>query len=124
MKYLKQLALIFLICILGQLISSFIGNRIPGNVVAMILLFLLLYFKIIKMSMIEDTTDFILTNMGIFFIPSCLGIIESYQLLLGDLFLLVFVCVITTIITSLATGLTVKYVLRIQNRRKQKQIDN
>ena len=124
MKYLKQLALIFLICILGQLISLLIGNKIPGNVVAMVLLFLLLYFKIIKMSMIEDTTDFILTNMGIFFIPSCLGIIETYQLLLGDLFLLVFVCVISTIITSLATGLTVKYVLRIQNRRKQKQLDN
>ena len=120
MKYLKQLALIFIICIIGQLVSYSIGYTVPGNVVAMILLFLLLYFKVIKMNMIEETADFILANMAFFFIPACLGIMESYQLLLSNLFLLIFICIITSVLTSLAAGFTVKYVLKMQKRKGTK----
>lgn len=121
MKYLRQLAIILLLCIVGQLLSVLIGGKVPGNVLSMIVLFLLLLFRVIKVETIEETADFILANMAFFFIPACLGIVESYHLLAGNVIKLLIVCILTTILTSLSAGFTVKYILKLQQARRKKQ---
>ena len=119
MKYLKQLAIIFLICVVGQGISILIDGVIPGNVLAMILLLVLLLTGIMKPSTIEATADFILANMAFLFVPPTVAIIDAYEILAGNILKILVICILTTILTSLSAGYTVKFVLKLQNKRRK-----
>lgn len=119
LKYLKQIAYIFVICIAGQFVSNLIGGVVPGNVLALVILFLLLLMKVIPLDSIAHTADFILANMAFFFIPATISIFFEYRSFAENFIKLLVVCLLTTILTSLSAGLTVKYILKYQRRRKE-----
>lgn len=116
MKVLKQLAVIAGICLVCDVIAPNLPFSFPGNVIAMIVIFLLLLFKFLKESSIEDVGDFLLKNMAFFFIPSATAIIEKYEFLKGSIVVLVLVCILSTLITFLATYYTVCAVTRLQKK--------
>lgn len=118
MKYLKQLATIFLVCAVGQLLAACIGNVVPGNVLAMILLFLCLIFKVIKIEQVEETSDFLLANMAFLFLPVTVSVFFKFDVFEGIIIRFFVVCVITMILTSLCAGYTVKLIVKLQNKKK------
>lgn len=83
MKVFNQLVIILSIWVIGEYISSFIQGiiLIPGSIVGMLLLFLLLQFKVLDLSSIENVSGFFLDNMAIFFIPAGVSLIKSLDLI-------------------------------------------
>lgn len=118
MKFLRQLAYIFIICMVGQLVSLLVFGVVPGNVLSMIILFILLVINVIKIESVADVADFLLTNMALLFVPVTVSVFCKYEEYASDIVKLLLLCIITTILTALSAGLTVKYVIRIQNRKK------
>lgn len=114
-----QIVIVFLICIIGELISKLLPFAFPGSVIAMLILFALLFFGILKTEHIKDKTDFMLNNMAFFFIPSSVGIINYYSDIKSVIIPFVFICIITTLITFLATAYTVKAVMKLQRMIKE-----
>ena len=88
MKILNQLAIILGLWALGEYISSFIQSVvvIPGSIIGMILLFILLKAKVIKLESINEVSNFFLDNMAIFFIPSGVSLIKSLDLISDNIF--------------------------------------
>lgn len=119
LKSLVQIGVVFLICIMGELISKLLPFAFPGSVIAMLVLFVLLFFGILKTEHIKDKTDFMLNNMAFFFIPSSVGIINYYSNIKSVIIPFVFICIITTLITFLATAYTVKAVMKLQSIIKE-----
>lgn len=78
MKFLKQLMIILVTYFIGQVLQTLLHLPIPGSVIGLILLFLALQKGIIKVEMIEDVCDFLLSNMSFFFIPAGVGLITSF----------------------------------------------
>ena len=112
MKLLKEFFLLFFIWFLGEIISKFLLLPIPGSIIGMIILFLLLNFKIIKLKSIDTLSHYILTNLAFFFIPPGVELISSYGILKGDIFKLLFIVVSSTIIVAIITGLTVSMLIK------------
>ncbi|MBN2109575.1 MAG: CidA/LrgA family protein [Methanosarcinaceae archaeon] len=52
---------------------------IPGNVLGMVLLLFLLLSGMIRMSMIEDVSNFMLKHLFFFFIPAAVGLITCFS---------------------------------------------
>ncbi len=100
MKILNQLAIILGLWALGEYISSFIQSVvvIPGSIIGMILLFILLKAKVIKLESINEVSNFFLDNMAIFFIPSGVSLIKSLDLISDNIFVLLITIFISTII--------------------------
>ena len=121
LKSLVQIGDVFLICIIGELISKLLPFAFPGSVIAMLVLFVLLFFGILKTEHIKDKTDFMLNNMAFFFIPSSVGIINYYSNIKSVIIPFVFICIITTLITFLATAYTVKAVMKLQSIIKERR---
>lgn len=90
----------------------------PGNVLAMVLLYLLLEGKVIKLGHVEEAADFLLVNMAFLFVPATVSIFCNYETFIAIIGKLMLVCLITTILTSLSAGFTVKYVLKFTKERK------
>ena len=119
MKIIVQIAIVFAICLLGQVVVSVLPIPFPASVMGMIILFLLLLFKVLKTEHIQAKTNFLLQNMAFFFIPSGVAIMENYDLLKGSVLKIFLVCIITMILTFAATAYTVTFVIRWQNSRRK-----
>ncbi len=112
MKYLIQFAIIFAICFMGDLLQSYFNLHIPGNVLGMMLLLLFLLTGIIKLSMIEDVSNFLLKHLSFFFIPAAVGLITCFSILEGKWTALMFISVVSTFIIAVVTGATVQILMK------------
>ena len=79
MNILMQTAVLLLICFAGEGISLVLPFAFPSSVISMILLFILLATKIIKLKQIEEVTGFLTKNMAFFFLPAGVEILENYK---------------------------------------------
>ena len=82
MSILKKFAILFLICILCDAVVSFLPFSFPGNVLSMVVLFICLFFGLIKVRHIESASDFMLKNMAFFFIPVTASIVSYADVLI------------------------------------------
>jgi holin-like protein len=121
MRLLSQLAIVMAIGFSGLAISSVLPFPLPGSIIGMILLLLLLCFKLLKMKHIQDVGGFFLRNMGVFFVPPCVGIIEYFGLLQDKLFAFILISIISTLLTFLATAAAVTLVIGLQRKLSKKE---
>ncbi|CEH35161.1 CidA/LrgA family protein [Romboutsia lituseburensis] len=114
MKIFNQLALILGVWAIGEYISSFIQNIvvIPGSIIGMVLLFILLQFKVIKLEKVNEISDFFLDNMAIFFIPAGVSLINSLNLIIDNIFVLIVSIVISTAMVMYITGIVVEKMIQ------------
>ena len=121
MKTLNQLAIILGLWALGEYISSFIQSVvvIPGSIIGMILLFILLKAKVIKLESINEVSNFFLDNMAIFFIPAGVSLIKSLDLISDNVFVLLITIFISTIIVMYVTGKLVDIMINKKSKENR-----
>lgn len=81
MNIIYQITLIFFFSFLGDSIQKLTEVAIPGNIIGLLLLFLALHFKLIKIKDIEKTASFLQKNMGILFVPVTVGLMQYLDIL-------------------------------------------
>ena len=112
MKYLKQFGVILFINFIAIILNKTLISLIPATVIGMLLLFLLLNLKIIKLESIKEFSDFMLMNLAFFFIPPGVTLIKTWDILRLNLGKILFIVIITTFITMIVTGLTVDFIIK------------
>ena len=78
MKFFRESILILSIYFAGELVSKLLHLPIPGNIIGMILLFLLLTSNIVKVEKVEPLANFFLDHLAFFFIPASVGLMTSF----------------------------------------------
>ncbi|GAA0712504.1 CidA/LrgA family protein [Paraclostridium ghonii] len=124
MKLLRQLALILTIWGVGEYISSFLSDIIiiPGSIIGMIILFVLLKSKIIKVESIEELSNFFLDNMAIFFVPAGVSLINSLDLISSNIIVLAATIVISTTLVMVITAMVVEKMIEIKSEKGQENV--
>lgn len=117
MKIFRQLCIILLIAFVGEVISGVFSLPMPGSIIGMMILLVLLKTKVIKLSAIQETADFLLDNMTFFFIPAGVSIMATYHYLEGFYIAGVSLIFITTIIVMAISGLTAEYLSRCKDHK-------
>jgi Putative effector of murein hydrolase LrgA len=112
MRYAIQFAIILAICFMGDLIHNYFNLPIPGNVLGMVMLLILLLTGVIKLTMIEDVSNFMLKHLSFFFIPAAVGLITCFTILEGKWTALMFISVVSTFIIAIVTGMTVQILMK------------
>lgn len=119
MQLLIQIGLVFGVCFLGQVIESALPFAFPASIIAMVLLFFALKFRVIKMSQIDQKADFLLKNMSFFFIPAGVEIMNYFSILKDVLIPFLVICIVSTILTFLSATYTVKLIQSLMERSKK-----
>jgi len=119
-KIILELAIVYFILQVGIYISKFmkVVLFIPGSIVGMILLLLLLSVKIMKVKHIEISGKFLLRNMGFFFIPLGVGLIESVDLLREFWIELIVIIVISGSLVMFVSGKVTDLVIERLEKNK------
>ena len=113
-----QIAIIFSICWVGQIIESLLPFPFPASVAAMVLLFTLLCLRAVRVDHVREKSDFLLGNMAFFFIPAGVSIINYFDVLRSALLPLLVICLVTTVLTFAATAYSVRLTRYLMDRRK------
>ncbi len=121
MKIMMQIAIIFLLCLIGEVIAAILPFPFPASVISMILVFCFLLWGPLKVYHIRKQTDFLLDNMAFFFIPPAVSIVENLHYMEGKLGILIFICFITVFTTFAITAWTVTAMVKLDERRKERR---
>ena len=119
MKILKQLAIIFGVYVISDLIAKITSFGLPASVVGLIIFIISLQIGVIKESTIKESADFITKNMALFFIPVCLKIFEDFAQFENQFLPILIFVVITLIITFLSSVYITILVQKIIKRRQK-----
>ena len=118
MKIICQIGVIFAVCWFSQLIEAALPVPFPASVIGMLLLLALLATGLLKIEHIREKADFLLANMAFFFLPAGESVI--FDVLGRSAVALVLVCLLSTVITFGATALSIRFTLRLLERRKSR----
>ncbi|MGN1064190.1 MAG: CidA/LrgA family protein [Thermoguttaceae bacterium] len=116
MKYLRQIGLILLVSFIAELVRLLIPAPIPASIYGLIILFLCLQFRIVKLDSIEETGNFLLAIMPLLFVPPTVGLIDKWQSLRSIAAPAVLLIIFGTLATMVATGAAAQFFLRRQDR--------
>lgn len=97
---------------LGELLHHFIPLPIPASIYGIVLLFLALETKILKVSDIKETSSFLIAIMPLMFLPPAVGVIESWNLLRESWFPYVIVTLISTVVVMGVSGRVTQGIIR------------
>jgi len=75
-RVLLQIIIIMGVTYMGNILQSVLHIPIAGSIVGLILFFLLLQFKIIPSKWVSEGSNFFLTFMVFFFVPSVFGVMD------------------------------------------------
>ena len=112
MKYLKQFTLILGICFVGEALHHILPLPIPASIYGIFILFALLYFKVLKLSDVKETSSFLIAIMPAMFIPAAVGLINVYDVLKANLLPYLIVTIVSTVLVMAVSGLMTQFLLR------------
>lgn len=118
LKIILQVAGLYLLLLLGNLLAELLHLPIPGSIVGLVLLFLLLKLNIVKVQWIESGASLLLSQLLLFFIPSAIGVIEYKSLFGIDGLKIIAVIVLSSLVVMACTGLSAEQVTRWKRGKK------
>lgn len=112
MRFVFQFLIIMAFAFLGELLHHFIPLSIPASIYGIVLLFLALETKILKVSDIKETSSFLIAIMPLMFLPPAVGVIESWNMLRESWFPYVVVTLISTVVVMGVSGRVTQGIIR------------
>lgn len=117
----RQLAIIIGCLAVGEFIVWLTGTAIPSSILGMLLLTLLLKVKAIKLEWVETISNFLVKNMGFFFVPPGVALMLYFDIIGREIVPIVLATALSTVIVLVVTGwthiLTRKVMKRIKSAR-------
>lgn len=103
-NYLRQGLLIFGFTLFGEALHELLPLPIPAAIYGLVLLFVALCLKLIKIEQVKQFSSFLLAIMPMLFISPAVNLLESWGLLLPNLGWILFLIAVSTILVFAVSG--------------------
>lgn len=112
MNILRQIVIIFGICLFSETLSSILPVPIPGGLIGMLFLFFLLLSGVLKERHVKELADFLVKRMAFFFVPIGVAVITELmkyeEKLIGIVVVVLSISVLAFVLSYLATVLVIR----------------
>ena len=116
----RQCFILFGCLALGELTVWLTGVKLPASIIGMLILTLLLKLKVIKLEWVRGLTDFLIANLGFFFVPPGVALMLYFDLIKAEILPIALATLLSTIIVLLITGQTHQAVSKGENKVREK----
>ena len=111
----------FLFLALGELIVWLTGTPVPSSIIGMWLLAAALKVGAVKLSQVDKFADFLVRNIGFFFVPAGVGLMRCYGIIADQWLPIVGATVGSTAIIIAVTGWTHQLTRRATRRHDSRK---
>ena len=112
MKYIREFRIIIVISLIGELLNYLIPLPIPSSIYGLVIMFLCLHFKIVKIADVKKTVVFLIEIMPLMFIPAAVGIIESWDIIKPNVIAYAIITIVSTVLVMAVAGRVTQFVIR------------
>ena len=121
MKYIWQFTIILVISFVGEILNHIIALPIPASIYGIVILFLCLEFKIIKLSAVKDISTFLINIMPLLFVPAAVGLMTSWDIIGSSIVSYSVIIIVSTIVVMAFSGLATQAVIRLKKKAEGKK---
>ena len=100
----RQCAILFGCLALGELIVYLTGIKLPSSIIGMLLLTLFLQLGWIKLEWVQGLTNFLVANLGFFFVPSGVALMIYFDIIQAQFWPIVIATLVSTVLVLVVTG--------------------
>jgi holin-like protein len=118
----RQLAIIIGCLAVGEFITWLTGISVPSSIIGMLLLTFLLKVKVIKLEWVETISNFLVKNMGFFFVPPGVALMLYFDIIGKEIVSIVLATTLSTMLVLMVTGWTHIMTRKIIKRIKGKKL--
>lgn len=111
MKYVIQFLIIAAFAFIGELLHWFIPLPIPASIYGIVLLFIALEMKWVKVSDIREVSSFLIAVMPIMFIPAAAGLMESWGAVKSSVWEYALITIVSTFVVMGVSGAVTQFVI-------------
>lgn len=108
----KQCFIIFSCLALGHFLAWATGINFPGSIIGMLLLTAALQMGIIRLESVKGISDFLISNMGFFFVPPGVALMLYFDIIKAEFWPIVAATVVSTVVVMISTGWTYQMLRR------------
>ena len=116
----RQCFILFCCLPLGELTVRTTGVKLPSSIIGMLLLTLLLKLKVIKLEWVRGLTDFLIANLGFFFVPPGVALMLYFDLIRAEILPIALATLLSTVIVLIITGHTHQAVSKGEDKMREK----
>ena len=116
----KPCSIIFGCLAIGEAIVWALNLSLPGSIIGMLLLTALLQMKIVKLQWVKPMSDFLVANLGFFFIPPGVALMLYFDIIEAEFWPIVISVLASTILVLVMTGWSHHLTRLIMNKIKEK----
>ena len=118
MKYIRQFVIILFISFIGEALKYVLPLPIPASIYGLVLMFVLLETKVLKVEAVQDAGKFLIEIMPLMFIPAGVGLITSWSQLQPFLVPLLVITVVSTFVVMIVTGKVTDFLISKKEGKK------
>lgn len=123
MKYMFQIAIIFGVSFLGEVLHAWLPFPVPASVYGLVILLLLLMTKILRVEQVEEVSEYMMSIMPLFFIEPTVALMESFGFIKGNVAALFLASFLSFGAVLVVTGLTAQMMIRYKRKKKGEETD-
>jgi len=116
-SFLQQAFIFALIMLIANGLTRIMPIPVPASVIGMILLFVGLCTKIIKLEQVEELSNSLSRVITFLFVPSGISLVNSLDIMQHYGFQILFVILVATLALLASTGWTGAFLLHIKDNR-------
>jgi holin-like protein len=98
-------------------LAAWLNIGIPGSILGIVVVFILLETKILRLEWIELGANWLLAELLLFFIPAAVGIMKYFPMLEAEGLQILAVVLFSTVIVMVSSGLTAGFISSRKGRK-------
>lgn len=118
MKYIRQFVIILFISFIGEALKYVLPLPIPASIYGLVLMFVLLETKVLKVEAVQDAGKFLIEIMPMMFIPAGVGLLKAWDTLKPVLIPIIVILFVSTIVVMGVSGKVTQTMIEAEERKK------
>lgn len=123
MKYVLQFLIIVAFSFLGEVLHAVLPLPVPASIYGIVLLFLALELRWVKVQQIKETSTFLIAVMPLMFVPPAVGLIPAWDGIKHHLLSYTLITFVSTFVVMAAAGWVTQAVIRTGNKQSEEGRD-
>lgn len=122
MKYIHQISIIALVTLMSEILNYMIPLPIPSSIYGLILMFLLLVLKVIRLENIKETGDFLISLMPIMFVAPIVALLDNISSCKNLLLPIILIATVSTVLVMGVTGVVCQGLINLKDKKPDKEV--
>lgn len=120
-SFLHQAFILSLILLISNGISAILPIPMPASVIGLVLLFIALCTKIVKLEEVEGISNHLSTIITFLFVPSGISLINSLDIMKTSGLQILFIIFVATFVIMALIGWSASYLLKVRRAHSAKK---